>query len=212
MIAAAGAADVPTGTADEADEAGAPVRRGRPRSAEADEAILAAALEVLVEVGMARLAMDEVAARAGVSKATIYRRWASKEAMVLDALTAVTTRFETEDTGSLRGDLAAYAHTVADRMRNGRTRDLLPHLLAAAINDPNLQPALDDFLASRARPLRELFERAIARGELGPDVDVDLVTDLLLGSMTHQRLFHGATFDSERVQRLVDYVLRALGA
>jgi len=187
-----------------------PARRGRPRSPEADEAIITAALEVLVEGGMGRLSMDEVAARAAVSKATIYRRWSSKEAMILDALTAVMTKLDTFDTGSLPGDLGLYVAHVADKMRNGRTRDLLPHLLAAAINDPNLQPALDEFLAIRDRPLRAMLERAIDRGELAPDTDVALVADMLLGALTHQRLFHGTTYDHERVTRLVEYVLRVL--
>jgi len=187
-------------------------RRGRPRSAAADEAIVTAAIEVLGEVGMVGLAMDEVAARAGVSKATIYRRWASKEEMILDAMTTAMTRFEPADTGTLRGDLTAYVEHLVDKMRTGRTRDLLPHLLAAAASEPNLQPALDQFLAIRSRPLRALLDRAVARGDLAQGADLDLGVDMMLGAITYQRLFHDAIYDLARAERLVDYILRALDA
>ena len=97
-----GDAGIPAG----AGRSGAP--RGRPRSEQADRAIMAAALELLAERGLAGMSIEEVAARAGVGKATIYRRWSSKGALALDAFLA---EFEQQqplpDTGSLRGDLAA---------------------------------------------------------------------------------------------------------
>src|SRR5262245_34265059 len=103
------------GTAAEANAAGAAVdltavtpRRGHPRDARCDHAILQATLDLLVEAGAANLSIDGVAARAGVGKATIYRRWSSKEALVLETLSSDATTIEIPDTGSLRGDLVAY--------------------------------------------------------------------------------------------------------
>src|SRR4051794_4702288 len=83
-------------------------RRGRPRDARCDEAILHATLELLVEADAGSLSIDGVAARAGVGKATIYRRWNSKEALLLEALSSDTSIIEAPDTGTLRGDLESY--------------------------------------------------------------------------------------------------------
>lgn len=190
-----------------------PARRGRPRSTGADEAILAAALALLGEVGVSGLSMDDVASRAGVSKATIYRRWESKEALLLDALNSGIGHFQPVDTGSLNGDLHAYMDELAERLRaGGNTRDLIPHLISAVAANPALQPALDDFAEVRARPLRALFERAIERGELPVDADVRLAVDLLLGAITHRRLFFGQMYDDADTDRLIEHVVRAIGA
>lgn len=188
-----------------------PARRGRPRSAAADAAILTAALELLIEVGIAGMSMDDVAARAGVSKATIYRRWESKEALVLDALNLGIGHFASVDTGTVRGDLVTFVTGMVAKIRTGRkTRDLIPHLVSAATGNPALQPALDEFAAIRARPLRAVLERAIARGELPAGTDVQLAIDMLLGAITYRRLFYGEVFDDAAAVRLVDYVLDGL--
>lgn len=197
--------------ASEAAAVAEPARRGRPRSAAADVAILTAALELLSEVGIAGMAMDDVAARAGVSKATIYRRWESKEALVLDALNSGLGHYATVDTGALRSDLLTYVTGMVAKIRSGsKTRDLIPYLVSAATGNPALQPALDEFAAVRARPLRAMLDRAVARGELDVDTDVQLVIDMLLGPVTHRRLFYGEVFDDATAERLVEYVLRAI--
>src|SRR5215218_6421514 len=105
----------------------APVRRGRPRRVDADGAILDATLELLNEVGVAGLSMDLLAQRAGVGKATIYRRWESKEAVILHALRTSDTPIAVPDEGSLRADLNAYLDAVVDHYHPGRGSDILPH-------------------------------------------------------------------------------------
>lgn len=199
------------GVAESAESVDAAPRRGRPRSVAADAAILTAALALLTEVGMSGLSMDDVAARAGVSKATIYRRWESKEALMLDALNTGLGHYEAVDTGSLAGDLHAYVGGLLGKLRGGnKTRDLIPHLVSAATGNPALQAALDEFAAVRSRPLRDLLARAIARGELADDTDVPLAVDLLLGALTHRRLFYGEVYDDATATRLVNLVLQAL--
>lgn len=191
----------------------APQRRGRPRSAAADAAILTAALTLVTEVGIGGLSMDDIATRAGVSKATIYRRWESKEALILDALNTGIGHLDLIDTGTLAGDLSAYMLGLAEKLRHGtKTRDLIPHLVAAAAGNPALQPALDQYARVRTRPLRDLFQRAIDRGELPDDTDVTIAIELLLGAVTHRRLFSGAVYDGPDADTLVAYVLRALSA
>ena len=190
-----------------------PAKRGRPRSAEADEAILTAALTLVTEVGIGGLSIDDIASRAGVSKATIYRRWESKEALILDALNSGLGRYEPVDTGSVLGDLRTYIGTIAEKLRNGaKTRDLIPHLIAAATSNPALEPALDDYSRIRTQPLRELFERAVRRGELPADTDVTIAIEMFLGAMSHRRLFSDSVYDGADAERLVTYVLRALSA
>ena len=112
------------------DLATTPVKRGRPRRADADGAILGATLELLNEVGVAGLSMDLLAQRAGVGKATIYRRWDSKETLILDAMLMTATPIPVPDEGNLRDDLFTYMDAVIECFSPGRGgSDVLPHLI-----------------------------------------------------------------------------------
>ncbi len=195
-----------------AGNAAAAPRRGRPRSAAVDASVLAAALELVGEVGLGGLSMDDIATRAGVSKATIYRRWESREALILDALNRGVGHYEPVDTGSLAGDVHEYVDGLLAKLRGGssRLRDLIPHLVSAAMVNPALQAALDEYAGVRSQPLRALLTRAIERGELPADTDIALVVDMLLGAFTHRRLFSGEVFDDATGTRLAEYMLRAL--
>ncbi len=183
-------------------------RRGRPRRADADEAILAATLEQLTDAGVAGLSMALVAERAGVGKATIYRRWPSKEALVLDALRTATAPIPVPDQGNLRDDLTAYTGELVDRFRAGRGSDVLPHIVAASCHDDELRASLDDYTRSRQATLRLLFARGIERGELPADTDVDLAVEAILGPIFYRHLLSGEPVDRTLARRLVDRVLR----
>jgi AcrR family transcriptional regulator len=193
------------------DDAGAvdadPPRRGRPRSAEAAAAILSATLELAGEVGIAGMSMDEVAHRAGVSKATIYRRWTSKESLVLDALRTAMQPLDDVDTGSLRGDLIANLTELGHRMGAGRLNDVLPHLIEVSCHDEALRTSLDDYVRHRRVPLRTILERGVARGELAPTTDIELLLDLLIAPFVYRRLLSRASLDAGFVRRLLDAVL-----
>jgi AcrR family transcriptional regulator len=182
-------------------------RRGRPRSAELDEAVLAATVELAGEVGVNRLSMDDVAVRAKVSKATIYRRWASKEALVLDALRAAMVPIEDVDTGSLRGDLEHYLRELVNRFHTGKMRDVLPHLIGVACHDANLRCSLDDYMRTRRVPLYLILERGVARGELGVDTDLDVLIDLILGPFVYRKLLAHTPIDEVFVEKLLGFVL-----
>ena len=190
---------------------GAP-RRGRPRSAEADAAILAATLELAGASGIAGMSMDEVAQRAGVSKATIYRRWTSKEALVLDALRSAMLPFDEVDTGSLVDDVTTYLYEIARRMGRGPVNDVLPHLIEVSCHDESLRTSLDDYVRHRRVPLRTIVERAIARGELDADTDVEVLLDLLIAPFMYRRLLSRAPLDERFVDRLVRTVLASAAA
>ena len=187
-------------------------RRGRPRSAEVDEAVLAATVELAGEVGVSRLSMDDVAVRAKVSKATIYRRWASKEALVLDALRAAMVPIEDVDTGSLRGDLEHYLHELVTRFQSGKMRDVLPHLIGVACHDANLRCSLDDYMQTRRVPLNLILERGLARGELAADTDLDVLIDVILGPFAFRKLLAHTPIDEKFAEKLLGILLPNLGA
>ncbi len=183
-------------------------KRGRPRRADADEAILKATLDLLADAGVAGLSMDVLAHRAGVGKATIYRRWASKEALVLDALRTANRPIPVPDTGTVRGDLIAYAEALVERFGIGRASDVLPHLIEASCYDDQLRRALDEYLTSRQATIRLILGRGIERGELAADTDVDVVVDLVLGPFYYRHLLTGAPVDRDFAHGVVDVALR----
>lgn len=186
-----------------------PPRRGRPRTAGADEAILTATLEVASEVGFRGMSMDLVAERAGVAKATIYRRWSSKEALVLAALRSAIGPLDDVDLGTVAADLRAYLGDVVERMRDGRMGDVLPHLIDVATHDEQLRCSLDDYIASRRRPLITILERGVERGELRADADVVFCVDVLIGPIVYRKLLTGGRLDVDFTDRIVELVLAA---
>ncbi|MCU1391827.1 MAG: putative TetR family transcriptional regulator [Ilumatobacteraceae bacterium] len=188
----------------------APARRGRPRDVRCDHAILQATLEILSEGGAGNLSIDGVAARAGVGKATIYRRWSSKEALLLEALGTDATTLESPDTGTLRGDLEAYFGGLLDRLASNPNSDLLPHLIEAACYDAEVRKSLDEYLSSRQTPLRSVLQRAQQRGELATDLDLKVVVDVLVGPVMYRRLMTGERLDRTFVRKHLDIVLTGL--
>jgi AcrR family transcriptional regulator len=180
---------------------------GRPRSAGVDQALLDATIELAGEVGINGMSMDDLAERAGVSKATIYRRWPSKEALVLDALAHVIRPFDLVDTGSVRGDLDTYLRELGRRMQTGRTSDVLPDLISASARDAALRESLDEWVRHRRQPLNIIFGRAMQRGELAADTDLDTIIDALIGAFMYRRLLSHAPLDDAFVTRLLHAVL-----
>src|SRR4051794_12945167 len=166
-------------------------RPGRPRDPRADVAILQAVLDLAADEGLGAITVDAVAQRAGVGKATIYRRWTSKEAMLLDAWQAIVEPIDVPDTGSLRGDLAVllgrYTTSKAERLV-GRT---LPQLIAAARVMPELQRTLSEFSHERREPFRVVLRHAAERGELRTDIDFETLHDLITGPPTVRLMVKG---------------------
>lgn len=185
--------------------------RGRPRSEESRRAILAAADELLLRHGLDATSMDEVAQRAGASKATIYRWWASKELLALDALVIsledALARIR-EDTGTLRGDLRAILRPVVRQLSNPAYARVVAALIAEVHRDAAFAEAWEErYFKARSRHPRAAFRRAIERGEIPGKTEVDLAIDMIFGPLYH-RVLHGHAPVSQRVAyRLVDNVL-----
>ena len=179
-----------------------------------DAAILRAALEGLAELGYDRLSMDDIAARAHVGKAAIYRRWPSKTAVVVGSIVWWREQMGTvdlPDTGSLRGDVEALVAAVpafddGDRSMIG----VVLGVATAAMHDRALADALDEHVLARPRQvLAAVLDRAVARGEIPAGRDLTLVPDILLG-MNALRLVTGQAIDRAFVRRVFDDVLLPL--
>lgn len=175
-------------------------RPGRPRSARADAAIVAATLDLLFHNGFAGLSVEEVAKQAGVSKATIYRRFPSKVDLVIASLRwiGLPEGDEPDDTGTFKGDfLAIGERMVADRKRTGVSGLTMPRLVSeAAATDPALFEVLQERLIEpRVEAVRTIVRRAVDRGELRADLDVEAATDALMGSYTFLMLRTGRSWD-----------------
>jgi AcrR family transcriptional regulator len=188
--------------------------RGRPRSAKAQQAILAAAIELLLEQGLHVMSMDDVAERAGVSKATIYRWWASKELLALDALAtewATPAPSAERDTGSLRGDLLARFRPWLRQLNRKPYGRVIAGLVAEAQTDPEFAKLYrEHFVQPRRDATRPLLHRAIDRGEIPADINLELTLDLLYGPIYH-RLLHGhAPLNDRFVQQVIDAVIAAV--
>jgi AcrR family transcriptional regulator len=168
---------------------------GRPRSEASHQAIIRATLELLLEVGYRSLTMEAVRDRAGVGKATIYRRWSSKEDLVRDAIVDMHDNFEVPDTGSLRGDYEGMAARVIAAAQRAGAATFMPRLLGDAANDPELHAIFYEHLVEpRRHQMRGVLERAVARGEIRDDLDVELVMDLFAGPVVYRLLISGGDY------------------
>jgi AcrR family transcriptional regulator len=183
--------------------------RGRPRSSHADRAILAAAVELLGERGLAAMSIEEVAARAGVGKATIYRRWPSKGLLALDAF-VVSFRAEQPlpDTGSLRGDLLSALRSWVRAVTETPAGRLLASLIGEAQHNPELHAAWRDRVLEPLRAQhRIMLSRAASRGEISPSADVEVVLDLFFGAAQHRLLLGHLPMTEEFIVSVVDVIL-----
>jgi rhodanese-related sulfurtransferase/DNA-binding transcriptional regulator YbjK len=190
-----------------------PTRRGRPRSESARKAILEAAADLLLARGLGAVSMDAVAERAGVSKATIYRWWPSKETLALDALyhefavVHPTVPCNGPLGADLLSDISPWIRLLVSRACGG----VLAALIAAAQTDPGFaQEYRARFVEPRRERTRAIFRRSIERGELAPDTNIEVAMDLLYGPLYHRLLQGHAPIDERFLQDVVSAVLGGL--
>jgi Transcriptional regulator len=194
-----------------AEVRGVPDRpRGRPRSEEAHDAILAAAVALTREVGYDAVTMDGIAARAGVGKTTVYRRWTSKELLVTEAIGRIVRSFSSPRTGALEGDLLHLMQQAVGMYRDPASLALLSGLVAAMARSTLIAQAVrTGFVASWRDAVRGVLLAGVARGELRADTDVELALDLLGGPPFYRFLITGTAIDERLARALVGAVLRA---
>ncbi|MGW2602583.1 TetR/AcrR family transcriptional regulator [Streptomyces klenkii] len=182
----------------------APRRTGRPRSPEADRAILDATRAALVELGWGKLTMGDVAARAGVAKTTLYRRWAHKSELVVDAVAALfDEHLELPDRGSLQADVEDVVLRFAALLERPETKTALMAVVAESTRDGALRDRIRSAIVDRQKSLVLLGrDRAQRRGELPREDDpaaadrtADLIFDVIAGAVVHRTLVSAEPVD-----------------
>jgi len=183
---------------------------GRPRSETAHRAILDAARSELIEEGFTRFRLEHVAARAGVGKATIYRRWASKEALAGELLAELAApHIAVVDSGDTRAELASCTDNALRAIRDTPFGPVVRALLSQIASNPRLgDPFRATVVQARRAEIARVVQRGIARGDLRPDADIDIATELLVGPV-YFRLVFGGELDDSLVVQVADAVMEA---
>jgi AcrR family transcriptional regulator len=184
------------------------------RSERSRQAILAAALDLCTEKGYARVTVEAIAARAGVSKKTIYRWWPSKGAILLEAVNhavIMTTPFP--DTGNLAADLCTQMTAVVRLLTNPPLGPAYAGILTEIQYDDELCRAVqEEFISPRVQAAKDRLGRAREQGQLAPDADLDLAVELFYGPLYYRHTLRRPPYTRERIMTLIAHVMRALGA
>lgn len=193
-------------------------RRGRPRTEGADEKILGAALELLLERGYDRFSVDEAAATAGVAKTTLYRRWPTKDHLIVAVVARMQDEVPVHYSGDVRADLTRYLNAIVhglDRVRRaGRpagsgdtSAGLVAEVAAAAARHADVGAAVHAMFARRNAVVLALLQEAKDQGELRPGLDPEVLFDQLAGALYYRLLVTGRPIDGAYVGRLVSTAL-----
>jgi len=196
----------------------APRAAGRPRSTTADTAILAATREALVELGWSKLTLGDVATRAGVAKTTLYRRWAGKNELVVDAVAELFDELHLPDRGTLAADIEGVVLQFAAILARPEAKSGLMAVVAESIHDDALRDRIRESIVDRQKCLvLEGRARAQARGELPPETDpeeaartADLIFDVVAGAVVHRTLVSAEPADERWVHSFTQVLLLGL--
>ncbi|MET7485602.1 TetR/AcrR family transcriptional regulator [Streptomyces sp. NPDC005538] len=196
----------------------APRAAGRPRSTAADTAILAATREALVELGWSKLTLGDVATRAGVAKTTLYRRWAGKNELVVDAVAELFDELRLPDRGTLAADIEGVVLQFAAILARPEAKSGLMAVVAESIRDDALRERIRESIVDRQKCLVvEGRARAQARGELPPETDpeeaartADLIFDVVAGAVVHRTLVSAEPADEDWVRSFTQVLLLGL--
>ncbi|MBK8993941.1 MAG: TetR/AcrR family transcriptional regulator [Gammaproteobacteria bacterium] len=183
---------------------GAPAR-GRPRSLESEQAILDATMELLSELGYRGVTVDAIAARAGASKSTIYRRWPTKENLVIAAF-GQTPLLTPPPRGDVIEQLVEVINQFARAMQDTPLGGVLPALVAERAQNPSLDEALGPLVRQRRQTAVDILKQAVARGELPRGINHELAVDLLTGPVLQRIMVMGQKTDRRFVRQVVETV------
>ena len=185
-------------------------RVGRPRDAAVSSAITGAVISLLHEVGLSGLTMDAVASRAGVSKASIYRRWASKDELLVDVIANLASETLVPDTGHLRDDLIELLHRMEAFLSDIEAGQIFPRMAAEVHAASELgRRYAEQVILPRRAVLAEMLSAAQTRGEIRNDLDIDVAVDMLTGPVILRMLLGRlAPSNAEWAPTLVDGLLQ----
>lgn len=182
----------------------------RPRSEDARLRTIAATVETLLEMGVEGLTVEEIAARSGVAKSTIYRHFGTREHLLAESVRSCVVEQATPDTGSLADDLTELFRRYDESEDTKRLNELIPLLIDAARRDAAMKEVLDALLIERQRPMRTVLKLAQGRGEIDPDLDLDVAVAVLIGPFTYRRMVQDAEITDEFVAAVVPAGIAAL--
>ncbi len=182
----------------------------RPLSNEARTKTLGTALTVLQEVGVEGFTVDEVARRSGVAKSTIYRHFSSTTDLMLSAFGCLIVPLPTPNTGSLRGDLLAFLDSHRDFMTNESIPRTFLGLLNRSANDPDFAEVHEAFVEEQRKPIKTMIQLAQGRGEVHPDLDLDIAMDVIEGPFMLRKIMRFIPIDEPSALVLIDLAVAAL--
>ncbi len=197
----------------QADQTAPHRRPGRPRSEQADRAILDAALSLFAESGPEGLCIEKVAARAGVGKATIYRRWPGKEDLLLDALAALKVPLPAPKGKSVRSDLVALLDAMCAESADPRRARQFALLQGEGLKYPRLMARyMETVVEPRREVVRSVLRRGVATGELRQETDVEAALFMLSGAVLARGRYGQEPVEDGYARRVVDELLRGLAS
>lgn len=186
-------------------------KKGRPRNAETEKTILATAYELLLEEGFSAVTVEKIADRAKVSKATIYKWWPNKAAVVMDSfLSAAMSRLPVPDTGSVMADMVIQAGNLAGFLTS-REGKVIAELIGEGQFDGKLaEEYRARYFAPRRLDSKRILERGVQRGELQADLDLELCIDLIYGPLFYRLLVTGEPIDPSFIKAVISYAFKGI--
>ncbi|HJR26148.1 MAG TPA: TetR/AcrR family transcriptional regulator [Acidimicrobiales bacterium] len=184
----------------------------RPRSEEARQAALEATVDLVLANGIEGVTFEDVAARSGVAKTTLYRHFGSKPAMVVEAARSCFVLHSTPDSGDLAEDLRIIFEQGKQAEEERRVPDLIPALVAAGDRDPELAALVAQMLEEKRRPIRTVLQLAQLRGEIGHDVDLDVAYTLVVGPFVMRRMIDRIDITDDFREAVLRHAVAALRA
>jgi AcrR family transcriptional regulator len=186
-------------------------RRGRRRDARIDGAVVEATIAEITEKGLGNTTMEGIAVRAGVGKATIYRRWPNKEELFYFLASQLSDVYESTDTGDLRKDLMSVYEPLVEQMRqDGPVALLMPTFIAEAARDPRIRDLVSRLVADRRAGAIHALKNAKRRGELRRGTDLDAAVDMIGGAFGHRSLVLGERLTVSFIRKVIDQTLKGI--
>ncbi len=180
------------------------------RGEAARQRIIAATRELVLDSGVAAFNVEAVAHAAGAARSTIYRHWPEPHELLVDTLTSMSREFPTPDTGSLRSDLIACAELLRPVLDDPRTRRLFLDITRAAAEDPEVEEVRQQLIEARHDPMRLILQRAMARGEVDPEIDIRLAIHLVEGPWLSTSVLQNLPMTDDDITTMVDLIAKAL--
>lgn len=186
------------------------VSMSAPRGQAARQRIIDATRELIYDGGLEAFSIEAVASASGAARSTIYRHWPDPKELVFDALRSMGRAIPTPDTGSLAGDLETMADMLRPIFNDPRTRRLILDITRAAAEDPEIEKVRMELIRNRQGPIQTILQRAIARGEIDPEIDLEIAMHLVEGPLISANLMQNLPVGDDGFREMLARVVRAL--